>query len=264
VAQRFSLYPHMTVWQHLLFARGATPSIAAYWLIHLQLVGLQDRYPSQLSGGQQQRVALAQALCRSPELLLLDEPFSALDAPVRRELRRQLRRLQRETGLTTVLVTHEPEEAALLADEIIVISDGASLQAGDTRRLFSRPSSPEVARLLGVPNLRRGVITSDGRMNADGALLAVDAGGLAVDTAVLWSIRPEHIRLQQTGGLPGTLVDIADLGTVTELTVALTETLELELHTPDDTDLRIGQSCHLELPSEAISVWPETTAAWGG
>jgi molybdate transport system permease protein len=263
VAQRFSLYPHMTVWQHLLFARGATPSIAAYWLAHLQLEGLQDRYPSQLSGGQQQRVALAQALCRSPELLLLDEPFSALDAPVRRELRRQLRQLQRETGLTTVIVTHEPEEAALLADEIIVISDGASLQAGESRQLFSRPSSPKVARLLGVPNLRRGIITSDGLMNADGVLLEVDSSGLAADTAVLWSIRPEHIRLMRAGGIPGTLVDIADLGTVIELTIAITATLELELRIPDNLDLHVGQSCHVGLPSEAISIWPERAARAG-
>ena len=96
VAQGFSLYPHLTVWQQLLFAEGATPGRAAYWLDHLHLDGLQDRYPDQISGGQRQRVALAQALCRSPELLLLDEPFSALDAPVRWELRRELRRLQHD------------------------------------------------------------------------------------------------------------------------------------------------------------------------
>ena len=155
VAQGFSLYPHLTVWQQLLFAEGATPGEAAYWLDHLHLDGLQDRYPDQISGGQRQRVALAQALCRSPELLLLDEPFSALDAPVRQELRRELRRLQHDTGLATVLVTHDPEEAAFLADEVIVISDGRTLQSGSTRDLFARPSSPEVARLLGVANLHR-------------------------------------------------------------------------------------------------------------
>src|SRR5208282_6455272 len=110
--QGFALYPHLNAWEHLLFASGATPETAAYWLGHLRLDGLEDRYPSELSGGQRQRVALAQALCRSPDLLLLDEPFSALDFPVRRELRRELRRLQHETSLSTVLVTHDPEEAA--------------------------------------------------------------------------------------------------------------------------------------------------------
>ncbi len=261
VAQRFSLYPHMTVWQHLLFARGATPSIAAHWLAHLRLEGLQDRYPSQLSGGQQQRVGLAQALCRSPELLLLDEPFSALDTPVRHELRRELRRLQRTTGITTVLVTHDPEEAALLADEVIVLSDGSFLQSGPTRQVFSRPSSPDVARLLGIPNLRRAVITSDGTMNAGGAILEVDTAGLAPNTAVLWSIRPEHIRLQPAEGLAGTLTDIADIGTATELTIAVTDDLELELRTLDHVDLEIGRGCHVELPRDAISIWPATDLA---
>src|SRR5208282_6818887 len=98
--------------------------LASYWLEHLRLEGLENRLPSELSGGQRQRVGLAQVLCRSPQVLLLDEPFSALDAPVRLELRRELRRLQRDTGLATVLVTHDPEEAAFLADQVIVISDG--------------------------------------------------------------------------------------------------------------------------------------------
>jgi ABC-type sulfate transport system permease component/ABC-type lipoprotein export system ATPase subunit len=99
VAQGFSLFPHLTVWQQLLFARGATPGRASYWLKHLQIEGLENLYPSEISGGQRQRVALAQALCRSPELLLLDEPFWGLDAPVRHRLLRELRRLHRETGL---------------------------------------------------------------------------------------------------------------------------------------------------------------------
>jgi molybdate transport system permease protein len=256
VAQGFSLYPHMTVWQHLLFARGATPPAAAYWLAHLRLDGLQDRFPAQLSGGQRQRVGLAQALCRSPELLLLDEPLSALDSPVRRELRRELRRLQRETGLTTVLVTHDPEEAAFLADEVIVVSDGASLQSGPTRQVFSRPSSPEVARLLGIANLHRAIVVSESTMDADGALLTVHAANLAPRTAVLWSIRPEHIRLAPDGGLSGAITDIADVGAATELIIAISPTLELEVRTPDQVDLDIGQTCHLELPSDAITLWP--------
>jgi ABC-type Fe3+/spermidine/putrescine transport system ATPase subunit/ABC-type sulfate transport system permease component len=257
VAQRFSLYPHMTVWQHLMFAREATPSMAAHWLARLRLDGLQDRYPSELSGGQQQRVGLAQALCSSPELLLLDEPFSALDPPVRRDLQRELRRLQRDTGLSTVLVTHDPEEAALLSDEIIVLSDGTSLQSGGSRQVFSHPASPDVARLLGIPNLHRATITGPDLMNTDGVVLEVDTGAIGPNTGVLWSIRPEHIRLRPDEGLTGTLMDIAHLGTATELVIAISSTLRLELRTPDDIDLEVGQLCHIELPRDAITVWPE-------
>jgi ABC-type sulfate/molybdate transport systems ATPase subunit/ABC-type sulfate transport system permease component len=256
VAQGFSLYPHLTVWRHLLFAEGATPGRAAYWLDHLHLDGLQDRYPDQLSGGQRQRVALAQALCRSPELLLLDEPFSALDAPVRRELRRELRRLQHDTGLTTVLVTHDPEEAAFLADEVIVISDGRTLQSGSTRDLFTRPSSPEVARLLGVANLHRAVVDSDGWIDAAGVRIAASTGELAPATPVLWSIRPERVTLLDAGGLAGSFTDIADVGTAVDLFISIATGLEIHARTTERGGFEIGDPCRLELPNEAISVWP--------
>ena len=128
VPQSLALFPGRTVWQQVLFATGADPELAVWWLRKLRLDGLEDRFPEQLSGGQRQRVALARALSHAPRLVLLDEPFSGLDAPVRDELRRELRRLQRETGLSTVLVTHDPEEAALLADEILVVADGRLLR----------------------------------------------------------------------------------------------------------------------------------------
>ena len=256
VAQAFSLYPHLTVWQHLLFAEGATPGRASYWLDHLHLEGLQDRYPDQISGGQRQRVALAQALCRSPELLLLDEPLSALDAPVRFELRRELRRLQHETGLATVLVTHDPEDAAFLADEVIVISDGRALQSGSTGDLFTRPSSPEVARLLGIANLHRGVVDSDGWVDSQGVKIAASTGDLAPATAVLWSIRPERVTLLDSGGISGTFSDVADVGTVVDLFISIARGLEIHARTTEGRRFEIGDRCHIELPSEAISIWP--------
>lgn len=260
VAQGFSLYPHLTVWQHLLFASGATPPMAAYWLAHLRLDGLEDRYPRELSGGQRQRVGLAQALCRSPGLLLLDEPFSALDAPVRQELRRELRRLQRETGLATVLVTHDPEEASYLASETIVISNGRALQAGPTRAVFARPASPEVARLLGIPNLHPGVITADGLMETGGVPVVVEAGGLARGTRVLWSIRPERVGLPDSGGLSGRIADVADIGTAVDLYVTLagTGTIELQVRTTSQMEFQVGESLALALPSEAITLWADT------
>jgi molybdate transport system permease protein len=263
VAQGFALFPHLTVWQQLLFARGSTPGRAAYWLEHLHIEGLENRYPSEISGGQRQRVALAQALCRSPELLLLDEPFSGLDAPVRHELRRELRRLQQRTGLATVVVTHDPEEAGFLADEVIVISDGTALQSGPTREVFTRPASPEVARLLGVDNLQRATVQSSGWINAAGAEIAAVTGDLPAGTPVLWSIRPESMTLLESGGLRGTLADIADVGGAVDLFVTIAPNLELRVRTTQWRDFEVGDPCHLALPSEAISVWPAEPALSG-
>ena len=257
VAQGFSLYPHLTVWQHLLFAEGATPGRAAYWLDHLHLDGLQDRYPDQISGGQRQRVALAQALCRSPELLLLDEPFSALDAPVRFELRRELRRLQHETGLATVLVTHDPEEAAFLADEVIVISDGRALQSGSTRDLFTRPSSPEVARLLGVANLHRAMVDSDGWIDAEGVRIAASTRRAGTGHAGACGASARATSRSSTRGVSRapslTLPTSAPRSTCSSRSPG---GLEIHARTTERGGFEIGDPCQLELPSEAISVWP--------
>lgn len=214
------------------------------------------KFPYELSGGQRQRVALAQALCRSPELLLLDEPFSALDAPVRLELRRELRRLQHDTGLATVLVTHDPEEAAFLSDEVIVISEGRALQSGSTRDLYTRPSSPEVARLLGIANLHRAVVVSDGWIDADGVRIAASTADMSPRTPVLWSIRPERVSLLDSGGLSGTCTDVADLGASVDLFISIAAGLEIQARTTERRGFEIGGRCHIQLPSEAISVWP--------
>jgi len=271
VAQGFTLFPHLTVWQNLCFAASATPGDAAHWLGRLKLDGLEERYPASLSGGQRQRVALAQALCGSPKVLLLDEPFSALDVPVRLELRRELRRLQHETGLATVLVTHDPEEAAFLADEVIVISAGHALQSGSTRDVFDRPGSPEVARLLGIVNLNHATVTTEMRIDAQEVL--IDAGTrLPPGTPVLWSIRPERVHVSSSivpaeegnggGHLPDAssfdaiLADVADVGTALDVLITVREGFELQARVPHPADLRIGQQCRIGLPADAITLWP--------
>src|SRR6185437_11398979 len=171
VPQGLVMFPGRTAWQQVLFAAGASPALAAWWLRTLRLDGLEGRLPGELSGGQRQRVGLARALSFRPRLVLLDEPFSALDAPVREELRRELRRLQRDAGLSTVIVTHDPEEAALLADEILVVDDGRLLQAGPRAEVFARPASPQVARLLGIPNLIPGTVHAPGTLDVAGLLI---------------------------------------------------------------------------------------------
>jgi molybdate transport system permease protein len=269
VAQGFSLYPHLTVWRHLLFARGATPELAAYWLSHLRLDDLESRYPSELSGGQRQRVGLAQVLCENPQVLLLDEPFSALDLPVRLELRRELRRLQHETGLATVLVTHDPEEAAFLSEEVIVMANGRALQSGASREVFTRPASPEVARLLGIANMHHAVVASRRRIDAHGVLIAVGDTEIATGTPVLWSVRPERVSViaapgqgeptigERSGAPIGTVRDIADVGVAVDLFITMSPLFELQARVVEPGDLRVGDRCRVEIAPSAISLWAQ-------
>ena len=148
VPQGQSLLPGMDVWRQVTFGVGTDRQVAAQWVARLGLSELVDRTPDQLSGGQRQRVALARALAYQPDLLLLDEPLSALDRPVREELRLELRRLQCEAGVATVLVTHDSDEAALLAGDVIVIDEGRALQAGTRDEVFGSPASDRVRSLL--------------------------------------------------------------------------------------------------------------------
>ena len=156
VPQGLGLIPGKTVWQQVMFGAQADASRAAWWLDKLHLDELTERYPEQLSGGQRQRVSLARALAPDPRLVLLDEPFSALDAPVRQELRRELRMLQREAGLSTVLVTHDPEEAAFLADEILVAQPGSGppVRVG-SRDVYRRLASSSHSAAVGTAQRRR-------------------------------------------------------------------------------------------------------------
>jgi molybdate transport system permease protein len=291
VPQGHTLFPGRTVWQQVLFATDADPSLAAWWLRTLRLDGLAGRLPGQLSGGQKQRVALARALARAPRLLLLDEPFSALDAPVREELRRELRRLQREAGLSTVLVTHDPEEAALLADEILVVADGRLLQAGPRAELFARPASPQVARLLGIPNLIPATVAAPGLLalggpasaaaaggvgdgtEASGLRIAAGTGSLPVGTAVLWTIRPDHVTVVPPAWVgasdnadlyPCVVDDLADIGTLTTLTVRLPGDQELRVRTTAQVTVAPGDACLVRLPPADITAWPAAPAAPAG
>jgi molybdate transport system permease protein len=264
VPQSLGLIPRRTVWQQLLFAAGADPRLAAWWLATLQLDGLADRLPDELSGGQRQRVSVAQALSRDPRLLLLDEPFSALDAPVREDLRRELRRLQHETGLSTVLVTHDPEEAALLADEIIVMVDGRLLQAGTREEVYARPGSPEVARLLGVQNLNRARTGRATEIVVGSGSVVTAAHRLPLGVDVLWCIRPEHVTISATGAYLAEVLDVADLGAMTAAIVRLDGGPELRVRSIQPIPEVVGGSCRIDLDPEAITVWADEPPVTGG
>jgi ABC-type sulfate/molybdate transport systems ATPase subunit/ABC-type sulfate transport system permease component len=266
VPQGLALFPDRTVWQQVLFATGADPALGAWWLRTLHLEDLRDRLPGQISGGQRQRVALARALAHQPRLVLLDEPFNALDAPVRDELRRELRRLQAQTGLSTVLVTHDPEEAALLADEILVIDEGRLLQAGPRAEVFNRPASPQVARLLGIPNLGAGTVVEPGAISVGTLRISAPTGDHALGSEILWTIRPDHIAITDRDGYPCIVEDVADIGTMTTLTVRLAsgpDAPELRIRTTAQVTLEPGDPCLVRLDPADITLWPAAPARSG-
>ncbi|MDQ7904614.1 ABC transporter ATP-binding protein [Phytohabitans sp. ZYX-F-186] len=211
VFQSYALWPHMTALENVMFplrARKITGKEARERARKmLELVGLgamADRSPDRLSGGQQQRVALARAMVYHPKLLLFDEPLSNLDAELRETVRQDIRRTQRELGITALYVTHDRTEAMALSDRLIVMAEGRFVQAGTPAELLARPASPFVASLLGSANLVRGEVADA----ADGLVTVVAAGArftgraagtLPTGAAAVVSIRPTALRL----GVPG-------------------------------------------------------------
>jgi putative spermidine/putrescine transport system ATP-binding protein len=208
--QNYALFPHLTVEQNIAFglemrgiakAEAAKKVAAALSLVQLSNFG--KRYPAQLSGGQQQRVALGRALVIEPAMLLLDEPLGALDKGLRESMQVELRALQRRLGLTTIMVTHDQDEALTMADKIVVMRDGKLEQVGSATEIYQRPASKFVAKFIGASNLFEGQVE---QRNRDGAIIRVSQDlKLLVDQVpasaadVMVSIRPEAIIVEEAG-----------------------------------------------------------------
>jgi len=264
VPQEPCLLPRWPVWRQVLLGTRSDPRHAAHWIERLGLQGLEGRTPEELSGGQRHRVALARALAGAPRLVLLDEPFAALDTPTRAELRRELRSVLRGSALASVLVTHDPEEAALLADEVLVIEDGSVLQAGPVAEVFAQPRTPGVARLVGITNVHRGVIRARGIVSSDGLELHVPAATtVATGDAVWWSVRPEQVEVipashghdTADGRACAMVLDAVDLGTCSELRVRVGRSLELVARVPASAALAPGTACEVRTDPDAVQVW---------
>jgi ABC-type Fe3+/spermidine/putrescine transport system ATPase subunit len=254
VPQNYALFPHMTVARQVLFPAGAEVLVARHWLDRLGLSSLEKRLPAALSLGQQQRVALARALVRPATLVLLDEPFSALDAPLRRRLRGELRQLQREIAATMVIVTHDPDEAASLGDEILVLDQGRVLQTGATEAVFRRPASETVARLLGAENVAFGIAVDEDQIEiGNGVRLAVAGEPMVHGERVGWSVRPEDIRLGDDGCYEATILDVASFGAMLQLSVRLGGT-SLSVLTHRSLDPITGP-CRVNIDPRSIQVW---------
>ena len=236
----------------------------------LELMGLAahgNKYPAQLSGGQQQRVALARALATSPGLLLLDEPLSALDAKVRVHLRHEIRELQRRLRVTTIMVTHDQEEALTMADRIVVMNAGQIEQIGTPLEIYREPASPFVADFIGVMNFVAGTVVRDGAVRFGGAELVCDVDGLAAGTEVTLAIRPEDIVVHDGGGsganaLAMRVDALAFLGSFFRADLAGDATAGVLLRADLSADIvrrrRIAEKSALSvlLPPERIRIYP--------
>ncbi len=222
VFQNYALYPHMTVKQNILFplqnlkGKDKLPKEVmlerAYHAASLvQIDELMERKPSELSGGQQQRVAIARALVKMPRVLLLDEPLSNLDARLRLQTREEIRRIQKETGITTVFVTHDQEEAMSISDMIVVMKLGVVQQIGKPQDVYDNPQNLFVAKFLGTPpiNVFNGTVNSGKLYIGSDAVL--DVPGVA-DQAVIVGIRPEGFELADNGALQCTLSNVEIMG----------------------------------------------------
>ncbi len=239
VFQSYALFPHLSVARNIAFGlemqRLGGEAIRARVAEMLRLVKLEtfaDRLPRELSGGQQQRVALARALAIHPKVLLLDEPLSNLDAALRLEMAREIRLLQRDRGITTVMVTHDQAEAMAMADRLVVMRDGRVEQIGGQEDLYERPASPFVAGFIGGSNLLVGDLDGD-RLQLEGATVRL-AGRYPPCPRATLAVRPESIRLGPVGPARAQgVVDLcAYLGAVVEHVVHVGPELRLVVRGP--------------------------------
>ncbi|MDM7945613.1 MAG: putative 2-aminoethylphosphonate ABC transporter ATP-binding protein [Oceanibaculum nanhaiense] len=273
VFQSYALFPNLTAARNISFGlqgRGMpAASIAARVADLLALVGLAEeghKFPAQLSGGMQQRVALARALAPSPGLLLLDEPLSALDAKVRGHLRQEIKALQRRLGVTTIMVTHDQEEALTMADRVVVMNSGAIEQVGTPETIYDRPASPFVADFIGTMNLVTVTVAGPGQLRCGDVDLACT--GMALPDAgqsVLMAVRPEDIRpvIEGTGSDNALQVRVSGLeylgaqvrAEVRTLDDALALRLDLPGPSMRDRPLHEGDVLTISLPADRIRLY---------
>ena len=270
VFQSYALFPHLTVAQNVAFGlemrKVDAPERVSRVADALRLVRLErlaERLPRQLSGGQQQRVALARALVFRPDVLLLDEPLSNLDAKLRQEVRVEIRELQKKLGLTTMMVTHDQEEALTMADRLVVMSDGAVRQVGTQQDLYERPTDRFVAGFVGRSTFIEGEIEAPDRFRSAGGL-ALACNAAAVGPATL-ALRPERILIDgaaQAGmdnSIPGVVEFVSYLGATVDMHVRISPAERVVVQIPNRAGSlapKVGEQVHVGWPAANAIVFP--------
>jgi iron(III) transport system ATP-binding protein len=277
VFQNYAVWPHKTVFENVVFGLKIrkTPAAQARQMVDkaldlVNLTGLEGRYPNELSGGQQQRVALARSLVVEPEILLLDEPLSNLDAKLRERMRTELKQLQRRTGITFIYVTHDQAEALALSDQIAVMHQGRLQQFGTPFEVYSRPATRVVADFMGLVNILPGRLAevSAGRGRVEGPDLRLDLpvpdwarAGAAIEIA----IRPENIQLQPAsqgaGGALATVTDRTFLGNLNEYHATLKSGQAMRVQTHPLQQFEIGDAVALAVDASQCSIFPQSAPA---
>ena len=273
VFQSYALFPNLSIVRNVAYGlenrKLPKAEIATRVRELLELVGLtgqDDKYPAQLSGGQQQRVALARALATSPGLLLLDEPLSALDARVRVHLRHEIKQLQNRLGVTTIMVTHDQEEALTMADRIVVMNHGVIEQVGTPMEIYRHPATAFVADFIGKMNFADGAVAAQGRVRLGEVELACDTGSLNAGQTVQIAVRPEDIvaRGVSTGDVNAFAAKVEDLEFLgSSLRVDLggaaldgqTLTADLSVNLMRELALEPGHDVTVRIPPERIRLY---------
>ena len=275
VFQNYALFPHLSVSENIQFTLDADqqpnkPSVGQL-LEKVNLTGLADRYPNQLSGGQQQRVAIARALARQPEILLLDEPFSAVDKVTRRKLYLELNALRRDLAMPMILVTHDLDEAAMLADQICVIHQGKTLQQGAPDQVLYKPKNTSVAKQVDARNVASAMLVDDDsqlKLKWNEYLFTVgDTSNFKSNQQVNWALSPAKILLHQRvrpskgtreNPVSGSIINKMTLRGITTIQMEIDQTdgqqlqMDLPEHVANRNQLQVGEKISVSLLADAI------------
>jgi putative spermidine/putrescine transport system ATP-binding protein len=270
VFQEYALFPHMSVFDNVAYGlrlrrlpRAGVAEKVRRTLGLMQLEGLEKRLPRELSGGQQQRVALARSLVVEPEVLLMDEPLSNLDAKLRVSVRSEIREIQERVGITTLYVTHDQEEALAISDTIAVMQSGRVMQVGSPREIYDRPADPFVAAFVGQVNLLSAIVDADGvRLGSLAFPLPPEAPPIKPGSRVLLALRPEAIRIGAGSDgrkeLTGRIVSVTYLGPTVRYRIELAgQRLTVDDPDPAGRPLLQGQIT-LAFDPARMRLWPAT------